>query len=407
MRVCIFSHTFPRFPGDTAAPFMGNLAEALAKKGHKVFTLIPFDPQIKFKVKRPYKLKAYRYIFPDKWHKLGFSRTLQGDKNLKLETYILSPFLFLFGFLSLLNLVKKEKIECISAHWIIPNGFIASLVSKITGVPVTVTIPGSDIYLGGKNIFFRWMVGFAAKNANFVLSDSSSYIGQLNDLGFHPRHTAIIRYGVNAEKFKPTSKDKKIIKKLGLSADQPIIVAVGRLVAKKGFLYLIKAMPDVLKKIKNARLVIVGDGDQKVELVKEAVNLKVKDNVIFAGTISYDELSKYYNLGDICVMPSIKDEQGNIDASPVAMMEAMACGKPVVATKFSGSEDLVINGQTGFLVKEKNEKEISKAITSLLSKLSNDVKKLQKFVRKVAVDNFSTKSIAEKYSEIFNICKSV
>ena len=74
------------------------------------------------------------------------------------------------------------------------------------------------------------------------------------------------------------------------------------------------------------------------KLVKE---FGIERNVIFAGTISYKELSKYYNLADIFIMPSIKDEKGNIDASPVALMEAMMTGLPVVASRFSGNTDFV------------------------------------------------------------------
>lgn len=402
MKICIFTHTFPRFPGDTAAPFMGNLAEALAGLGHRVFVLSPYDARIRQNTKRPYSLVTYRYIFPDSLHRLGYSRTLKGDKSMSLGSYLLSPFLYFFGFLALLRLVRQEKIDVVSSHWIIPNGFIAALVKLLTGVPFTTTIPGSDIYLAGKNILFRLMVAFAAYRASFVLSDNAAYMSELLALGITPRRRKIIVYGADTAKFVPRKKDKKILQKLGLDDKAPVMLAVGRMVAKKGFVYLIEAMPRVLKTIPDAKLVLVGDGDERKKLEKRIRELEIRDSVIFAGTIPYDRLSKYYNFADVFVMPSIRDEEGNIDASPVAMMEAMACGTPIVATSFSGSKDLVIPGKTGFLVREKDAESISNAVIKLLSVGRSS---MQKNVRKMAVENFSTNSIAKKYTEIFTLAK--
>ncbi len=404
MKICIFVHTFPRFPGDTSAPFMSTFAEGLIKVGHDVTVLLPYDTKLGNNSKRPYKIRFYKYIIPDSLHILGYSRTLKGDKDLKLETYFLSPLLFLFGFFALLRLVRKEKFEVISAAWIIPNGFIAALVSKLTGVPFTVTIPGSDIYIGGKNLLFKSLVGFASKNASVVLADSAHYLGQLKKLGFNPRKTEVIRYGVDTQKFQPTKKDKSILKKFKVGQEIPIILAVGRLVAKKGFLYLIRAFPEILKKVPSAKLLIVGDGDQKEELLKEIKKFNIETQVIFAGTINYNELSKYYNLGDVFVMPSIKDEKGNVDASPVAMMEAMACGTPVVATKFSGSADLIKDGETGFLVKDKDSKEIASSVIKILK--IGKKGETRKKVRKIAQDNFSNISVAKKYSSVFEFAFS-
>lgn len=401
MKICILTHTFPRFPGDSVAPFMSNLAGALARVGHEVDVLIPFDPKFKRELHKRYKIKFYKYIFPDSFHSLGYSRTLKGDRGLKTEAYLLSPLLFFFGFLELLRLVKKNKIDIVSAHWIIPNGFIAALVSKLTGVPFVVTIPGSDVYLGGKNRLFRLMIEFASKQAKVVLADNRIYISQLHDLGIYPKKTFIIPYGVNTEKFKPFKKDNMIIKKLGINEISPIILAVGRLVFKKGFLYLIRAMPLVLKIHEQAKLVIVGDGDQKEELLSEVRKLNINKSVIFAGTVSYDVLSQYYNIGDVFVMPSIKDETGNIDASPVAMMEAMAFGTPIVATNHAVNGNLLEAGKTGYIVKEKNSKDISNAISTLLNKKNQKI--MRREVRRKAIENFSISSVAQKYTKVLNL----
>lgn len=399
MKICILTHTFPRFQGDTAAPFMGSLAEGFSKLGHEVVVLTPYDTKIDKQRNIKYKVKTYKYAFFDRFHTLGYSRTLVGDKKLKLNTYLLSPLMLMLGFVALLKIVRSEKVDIISAHWIIPNGFIAALVFKILKTPFTVTIPGSDIYLGGKNKVFKKMVHVAANSARFVISDSAYYLTQLKSLDINVSKSAVIRYGVDTSKFIPTKKDNLILKKYELTDKTPIVLVVGRLVEKKGFMYLINAFPEILRKVPNAKLLIVGEGDQKQELEQKISELNIINSIIFVGTVSYDQLSKFYNLADVFVMPSIKDQSGNIDASPVAMMEAMACGTPIVATKFAGGEGLIVSQKTGFEVEEKNSRSLANAVVDLLQGNNKEVMKRQ--VRKIAEENFSNLATAKKYLNIF------
>jgi len=398
MKICIVTHTFPRFQGDTPAPFMENLAKALTDLGHNVFVLAPFDPKFDLNTKRKYKIVIYRYAPFDNWHTLGYSREFDFSKNLRFVSYLLAPLLLFFGLFSLVKLIKKERIDIVSAHWLIPSGFMAALATLITRTPFTVTIPGSDVYLGRKNLLFRAVIALTAKKASYVLADNIHYLNQLIDLGIIPPKRKVIVYGSDVERFKLDQKDKEILRKLGLKNETRIVLAVGRLVPKKGFIYLVQAMPTVFKKFPDVRLLIVGDGIEREKLEKESKRLRISEMVTFAGTINYDELSKYYNLGNVFVMPSVRDEQGNIDASPVAMMEAMACGMPVVATKFSGSENFVVEGQTGFLVPEKSSRTIASALINLLSVDRNT---MRNNVRKVAIEKFSTRVVAQKYTEIF------
>lgn len=399
MKICLVTHTMPRYNGDPSAPFIAELLDALTNLGHQVVVVAPFDAKIDLLKPRKYRLVTYKYIFPDSWHLLGYSRTMVGDKKLSMPAYFLSPLLFIFGFLKLLYVLRTQRIDVITAHWIIPNGFIAAIASKLTGIPLTITIPGSDVYLGSRNFILRFMIRLAAKLSQSVISDSQHYLEQLHALGVQPEREFVIRYGVDTQKFNIAPKDQLVLRGLGLNSSSSIILAVGRLVPKKGFHYLIQAMPEILRQKPDAKLVIIGDGDQKNVLQEQTKKLGLNSSVIFAGSIRYTDLSKYYNICDVFVMPSVRDESGNIDASPVAMMEAMLCGKPVVATKFAGSNDIVIDNTTGFLVKEGNSSEIANAVTRLMN--YKQKKEMSKSVRKIAADEFSSKATAQKYLNIF------
>ncbi len=395
MKICILTHSIPRYKNDTSAPFIHELARSLASYKNNVFVLAPFDQKIDFKLKKNYKFIVYKYIFPDSFHLLGYSRTLSSNQSLKFYVYFFAPFLLISSFLKLLSLVKKEKIDIICAHWIIPNGFITAIVSKIAKIPYTITVPGSDVYLASKLSLFKEMAKFSAKNASVVISDNSHYLKQLKKLGIYPKKTQVIRYGVDMGKFKPLGKSKILINRYNLQ-NSSVILAVGRFVPKKGFIYLIKALPKILKKIPNAKLILVGDGDLKNELEEKVKNLDLESNIIFAGTIPYRNLIYYYNLCNVFVIPSIKDKYGNIDASPVSMMEAMATGAPVVATKFSADKNLIIPTITGHLVKEKNVEDLSKAIIDILTFPPSREK-----VREVAVKNFSLSNTSLEYLKNF------
>ncbi len=170
MKICIITHTFPRFDQDVAAPFMGGVADGIAENGNEVVVLSPFSPKFKKKqLDKKYKLITYKYAPLGSWHVLGYSETLTDDKSLKFSGYLLSPLMIFFGAVALYRLVRKERIDLINAHWILPNGFIASIVSILTGVPVVSTLPGSDVYMADKNNIFRHMARFASETSKAIV----------------------------------------------------------------------------------------------------------------------------------------------------------------------------------------------------------------------------------------------
>lgn len=395
-KICILTHTFPRFRGDTAAPFMGELATALSKES-EVFVLLPFDNKLDNNRSYPYKIVSYSY-FIKKWQNLGYSRTLKNDQKIKVWSLLLSPFLIFMACVSLIRLCRREKIDLVSAHWIIPNGFIAYIGYIFTKTPYTITIPGSDIYLGGKNWLYRIMTYLASKNASCIIADSGYYLDQFNKIIKLSKKERVIGYGVDTLKFKVKSKPKDLLTKFGINQSQRVILGVGRLVTKKGFIYLIRAVAKLVAKKIDFKLIIVGDGDEYRRLVEEVEGLGLEKYIIFAGTISYSNLSRYYNLADIFVMPSIQDEEGNIDASPVAMMEAMSSGLPVVATKFSAGREIIKEGINGYLAQQKSSKDIAKGMLMFLEPKNA----LRAKVRQIAVENFSSLITAKKYNSIFS-----
>lgn len=399
MNICLLTHTFPRFPGDTAAPFMEGVANSLVNKKNKVFVLTPYSPKFK-KIKSLYKLVTYKYIFPDFLHKIGYSETLTDDRSLKTLMVFLSPFLIIFGIIKLYKLVKKEKIDIIHVHWILPNGFIAAVVSFLTDVRIVCTLPGSDVYMAKKNWVYKMMTILAIKRASAITSNSPQLLSDLSKISNLPK-TQVIFYGVNTKKFCPNIKYRQLIRKeLSINEKEIVVLCIARLVEKKGIKYLIEGFSKLGKNHKTVKLVIVGDGDQKDQLIAQSEKLKIISSCHFIGTVDYDRLGQYYNLADVFILPSIRDSEGNLDDQSVSVAEAMASGNPIIVTDLPGYRSLLETEENGLFVRQKNVMDIRDQLSKLISS-DNLRNKLSKNTRKLAITKLNWKHIGNQYNDLF------
>ena len=400
MKVCILTHTFPRHKSDAAAAFMEEFSNGLVEAGNKVIVVTPFDRQFR-RSRDSFKVVIYKYIWPNNLHILGYSQTMEKDIALRKRAYLLLPFLVLFGTIALFKVVKREKVQIINAHWILPNGLIAAIVSRLTGVPFVVTLPGTDAYLAYRYKLFGFMAKWIAQKSSGIISNSSWHLKRILKLGVSDKMTDIISYPTDVSKIRPLKIGlKEYRKRHGFNKNDLVILAIGRLVYKKGFDYLIQAMPEVLDKYPKARLLIGGDGDLRQDLERLARKLKVDTKVLFLGTIKRDEIIYYYNLSDIMVAPSIVDEKGNVDGGPVVSFESMACGKPQIATNILGVADVLRDGINGFVIPQRKSKAIAVALDKLL--ISRTLReKMGRANRQLVVSGLNTRSIGREYTNFF------
>ena len=171
--------------------------------------------------------------------------------------------------------------------------------------------------------------------------------------------------GIDTAHFIPQPDGMQKRKELGLQ-DKKIIISVGRLVHRKGQDKLIEAMPEVLRKIPNAHLLIVGEGPYKNHLEKLVNKLSLKENITFAGRIMYDRLPSYLSAADLFAMPSRSRFFGlEVEGLGIVYLEASACGIPVVAGNSGGAPDAVLEGVTGLCVDGTNIEQITGAIVEI------------------------------------------
>jgi glycosyltransferase involved in cell wall biosynthesis len=144
-------------------------------------------------------------------------------------------------------------------------------------------------------------------------------------------------------------------------------MAMGRLVRKKGFATLLQAAPGVLAQHPGVRFVIAGAGDLDSELQALATSLGIQEQVLFTGNIPWDQTAAAMAMADVFVVPSVLDEAGNVDGLPNVLLEAMSAGRAIVASHVAGIPEAIKDGQTGWLVPQKDVPALTEAICATLS----------------------------------------
>ncbi len=365
----------------------------IVKKGHEVHILAPFTGRQTEYVLEGVHVERFHYFYPRRFEKLsGRAGMIDNVKGGFLVKFQVLTFLFFNVFYSLR---KLKKMDVIHVQWPIPNGLGAIFLKKIYGIPYVNTIHGEEVHLSKRyHMLFalRWLVN----NSSKTITNSTATRKFCLEAGLDDEKIDVIPFGVDTDFFRPLDvyKDETIFQ----------ILSVGYLIERKGFEYLIRAMPHVLKEHENVRLKIVGSGPLESKLKSLIRELGLGDKVEIIKNVSDENLLMMYNSADLFVLPSIVDSQGNTEGLGVVLLEAMACGLPVIGSDVGGIPDIIEDGNNGFLVKQKNSELLKNSILNFIEdkKLSDNIsgKGYKSILNKFGWDN-----IANKYIKIYGFKK--
>lgn len=249
-----------------------------------------------------------------------------------------------------------------------PLGLLAKSLRKAGAKHIVALTHGHEVWWARIPLFSAALRRIGAQ------ADQMTYLGEFTrgavaNVLLREDHSKLVHLppGVDLTRFTPGIKSVELQKKWGID-DAPVIVSIGRLVARKGSDQLIKAMPDVLQRFPKSKLLLVGTGNYQKRLEKLVRNLKVQDSVIFAGRVEHELLPDYYRLGDIFAAPCRSRYGGlEVEGLGIVYLEASACGVPVIAGKSGGAPDAVLDGKTGLLVDGRDHREVGAAVIKLLS----------------------------------------
>jgi glycosyltransferase involved in cell wall biosynthesis len=304
--------------------------------------------------------------------------------KIQIVTFLISQF---FG---AVYLCSKNKFDVIHVHWIIPQGVIGVLIKFIWGIPVVVTVHGTDVFALKRLSWFK----------RFVLNHCTVCTVNSNET---KRAVRLLSSTVTIHKI-PMGVDTTLFKKShneeNYNRNNPTLLGVGRLIKWKGFSVLIDAVSLLHKKYPNMKVKIVGTGPWKNDLKLQAREQGISKTVGLLGARSRRDVARLYAKSDLFILPSITDEvSGEREAQGVVLLEAFACGVPIVASRSGGIPDTIIHGKTGLLAREKDPKDLARQIDKML----RDEKLRQTCITNgfKEVTKYSWKLISSKFAQIY------
>jgi glycosyltransferase involved in cell wall biosynthesis len=283
------------------------------------------------------------------------------------------------------QIISREKVDIVHTH----ASFAGRIAGKLSGCKVVMTRHG--LGNSGRNLIKRITTRLISQTfTDRIIAISRAVKVSLMDSGVPADMITIIYNGIDLSKFEGI--EGTLRKELGVDPDVPIVGIVARLVPEKGYEYAINAFYHVLKVYPSAQLIIVGDGPLEEPLKSMCAKLGIKDHVIFMGY--RQRVENLVADFDVFVLPSISEGLG------LALLEAMALGKPAVATTAGGIPEIVKHDVNGLLVPSGNDKYLAESIIEVLSD-SKRAKALGLAARITAREKFSSKTMIEKTENVY------
>ena len=358
-----------------------NLSRGLEKAGHEVFIFAPEYPNYKDEVKNIFRYKSIHFNYG------GYFYVIPAPFGSKMK-----------------EIVKDLKLDILHSHQPYSLGSEAMKFSKKFSIPLVFTyhikyeeyshyvplIPGAI----SKRYIRKITVGYSNKCDN-VIAPSTAIKKLLRDHKI-TAPISIIPSGINIDNFaNATGQRNSIREKYNIKSDDIMLITASRIVEEKNINFLIQSFSLMKKKFENIKFMIVGDGAVKEELEEMTKKLGFERDIIFTGLVDRTEIVSLYQASDIFVFASHTETQG------LVAVEAMAAGSPVVAIKASGIEDIVQDGEDGFLTNDSKEEFAEKVL-----KIATD-EELRKKMAEKAKENSRKFEIAPWVEKIVKLYESL
>jgi glycosyltransferase involved in cell wall biosynthesis len=359
MRVLFVTSSYPKFPGDVTAPFIESTARALAARGHEIDVVLPHHPDLRRPRDEPVRFFPYRYAPCAAWNVWGYAASLEADVRVRGRVLLLAPLVALALRRRTAALLESGRYDVAHAHWVIPNAALVADLVRAHGVPLVISLHGSDVFMAERRGVLGALARAAFRRAGAVTACSGDLRRRALGLGAPPERTRTVPYGVDPALFAPRPPEAGVRERLGARLGQTLVLAVGRLVEKKGFRHLLEAAA----RVPEVHVAVVGDGDLRGELAALAATLGA--SVSFLGALERHALAAAYAAADIVAVPSVVDRAGNVDGLPNVLLEALAAGRAVVASRVAGIPDVVEDGVNARLVAPGDASALAEALRSL------------------------------------------
>jgi teichuronic acid biosynthesis glycosyltransferase TuaC len=342
LRILTFTSLFPNASQATLGIFIYQRVAHLARRaGNAVIVVAPV----------PYFPRWLRW---GRWKRFGRIPAMEriADLTVYHPRYFLVPRISmplqgLSMFLGSLRLVRRlqeqMQFDCVDAHYVYPDGFAGMLLARFLRVPFVVSARGTDVNLFPSFRIIRPMIRRTLHGAAGIIAVSAALKEAMVTLGVPRERIRVIGNGVDAERFHPVDRGEAR-RALGLPENGQIIVSVGGLAHHKGFHLLIQAVAALVPRYPNLKAYVVGEGGSRAELEALARRAEVQGSLFLIGSRPNEELRLWYSAADLSCLLSSREGWPNV------LLESLACGTPVVATRVGGIPEVLTSPDLGILV---------------------------------------------------------
>lgn len=299
------------------------------------------------------------------------------------------------------KIVRREKPAMIHTGRCLPEGVMAMALKLLTGTPYLCYVHGEDVNTAWSSRELTFLVRRALRKAEYCIANSRNTAKLLTaDWGLPEERVKILHPGVDTSQFAPEPRDEELRREMGWH-DRQVVVTVGRLQKRKGQDMLIRALPQIREAVPDVLYSIVGHGAERESLEQLAAELNVQNHVEFRGETTDAELANCYRQCDLFALPN-REIDGDIEGFGMVLLEAQACGKPVLAGDSGGTAETMTPGETGIVVDCTKPEPLAQAVCELLT----DEKRREEMgraARRWVVEHFDWSSLAEQAAEMFGM----
>jgi glycosyltransferase involved in cell wall biosynthesis len=256
--------------------------------------------------------------------------------------------------------LRRARYDCLLSSWAFPDGVAASWFARMLGIPYAIKVHGSDLNVQATYALRRRQIASALRHAGAVVAVSAALAGKAVELGADPARVHVVYNGVDPVRFQPGSRSSAR-RHLGLPVPGQLVLYVGNLKVTKGCLDLLESFSAVSAAHPEAHLVFVGEGPARSALGERSGTLGANVRVSMVGAVPHAELAEWFRAADVLCLPS------HAEGVPNVVLEAMASGTPVVATRVGGIPE-VVPDYAGMLVPVHDSSALALALTQALNR---------------------------------------
>lgn len=392
----VLASTYPRWRDDPEPAFVHELSRRLLDR-FRVVAVVPDAPDADLSgTLDGVEVVRYRYA-PRRLQTLVNNGGIATNLQRSPWKWLLVPGFIWGQYLAARRVLRRREVAVIHAHWLLPQGLIARHLSRLHAVPYGVTSHGGDLFgLRGRGLTV--LKRRVARSSAGMTVVSRAMRDEVARLRLQPRAVQILPMGVDLTgRFVPEPRQPRGTREL---------LFVGRLVPKKGLCHLLDAMPAILAEYPDVTLTIAGFGPERPALEAQAARLRIKNSITFAGATPQRKLPALYRRASVFVAPFIRDESGNQEGLPVALMEAVGCGCPVVVGDVAGVRDLLGHSAGDVIVRPEDTRALSSAVIAVLREPAKAVTQARE-LRETAAGKVGWRHIAAAYGDWLQCCRGV